>query len=496
MLSETNNAFACDLYHQLATEHGDDNLFFSPYSMFNALAMCAEGARGTTAEELGNVLRLSAELRRSVHGISDAPWNLEPLHAGISEFNSLMSCDGEGAAVPGNVKESRMKLWHLSKRAEEAKEQGDLEAQREIAEETRREDARFRRIKARTDPNEIRVANALWGEKSCPFHEEFVECIERLYQKGGISPVDFKRNAEGARRLINDWVERQTNDRITDLLPLGSLTDLTRLVLVNAIYFKGKWVAPFDEAMTKPLDFTSSDGSAREVSTMIATDMGSASYAAFKGDGSFFHTPNEIPIVLAVDPLVAIKQDPVGRPGYPGADGFAMLDLPYEGHRLSMVLIAPNRPDGLAAIEQRLSGEALTRMIKRQKARSVHVVLPRFKFDPGYQMTEALGKMGLKRAFINPLNDDGADFRGMTSSDNPDDQLFISEIFHKAFVDVNEKGTEAAAATGVAMCGSAAGVPVTVPFIPVFKADRPFICIIRERPTGTILFMGRVMDPR
>jgi serpin B len=125
----------------------------------------------------------------------------------------------------------------------------------------------------------------------------------------------------------------------------------------------------------------------------------------------------------------------------------------------------------------------------------VHVLVPRFKFDTGYQVAGAVGELGLKRAFMNPLHDGGADFRGMTGSVEPDDQLYISGIFHKALVDVNEQGTEAAAASGLGICGAALGEPVTEPFTPVFKADSPFICIIRDRPTDTILFMGRVMDP-
>ena len=495
MLSEANNAFACDLYQQLASDNPSDNLLFSPYSMFNALAMCAEGARGTTAEELGIVLRLPAEIRRSTHEESDTPWDLGPLRAGISALNSLMGSDGAGESKPGAVKESRMKLWHLSKRAEEAKQQGNQKALQQVAEETRKEQVRFDRLKARTDPNIIHTANSLWGEKTLPFRNEYVEVIERHYQKGGISPVDFKRKAVDAARLINDWVEEQTNRRITDIIPPGALDEWTRLILVNAIYFKGEWFEPFIEVKTKPLQFNLAGGSTRRAKMMIETDYREASYAAFKGDGTCFPTPSWIPLETEIEPQVAIMQDPVGGPNYPEADGFAMLELPYKGHRLSMVLIAPNRYDGLVTIEERLSAETLTRWIKQQGAWNVHVVLPRFRFDTGYRMTDSLGALGLRRAFMDPLQDGGADFRGMTSSDKPDDQVFVSEMFHKAFVDVNERGTEAAAASAVAMCGSARGVPKNVPFVPVFKADNPFLCIIRERPTGTILFLGRVMDP-
>ena len=497
MFVQANNEFATDLYHQLARKNSGGNLFFSPYSMFNVLAMAAEGARGVTAEEIGAVLRFPKRLRRGDKDGTETPWDLGPLHAGISEFNAWMRSGDEGndTEIRAQIKKTRMRLWHISKRAEELERKGNRKEQDEVAEEARKAEAEFKCLLAQSDPNEIRVANALWGEKTCPFRREFVEAIERHYRTGGVFPVDFKQDAEGARQRINDWVEGQTNHRITGLIPPGLLDDLTRLILTNAIYFKGEWLEPFEEAMPKPLDFTRSDGSAREVPTMIAIDMDSAWYSAFNADGSFFETPREVPCESAVDPLIAITQEPVGGPEYPDADGFAMLELPYKGRHLSMVLIAPNRYDGLAVIEQSLSAETLNRWIKQRKWRDVHVLLPRFKLDVSYRMTGTLQELGMIRAFMNPLGDGGADFLGLTMSDDPDDQLYISEVCHKAFVDVNEKGTEAAAATDVDQCGAAEGEPVTEPFTPTFKADRPFILIIRDTSAGTILFMGRVTRP-
>ena len=496
MFVQANNEFATDLYHQLASENSGENLFFSPYSMFNALAMAAEGARGVTAEEMGAVLRFPTGLRRSDRDGTETPWDLGPLHAGISEFNAWIRSSGKGSDtdIRAQIKESRMKLYDISKRAEELERQGTRQEQDEVAEEARKAEAEFKCLQAQADPNEIRVANALWGEKTYPFRKEFVEAIKRHYRTGGVFPVDFKRDAEGARQRINNWVEGQTNNRITDLITPGLLDDLTRLILTNAIYFKGEWLEPFDEAMTKPLDFTRSDGSAREVPMMIARDIESACYAAFNSDGSFFDTPQEVTYKSLVESLMADLEEPVGAPKYPDADGFAMVELPYKGRRLSMVLIAPNRYDGLAAIEQSLSAETLNGWIKQRKARSVHVFLPRFKLDVGYRMIGALQELGIVRAFMNPLEDGGAQFAGMTTSREPDDQLFITEVIHKAFVEVNEKGTEAAAATAVATNG-AAGFVVTVPFTPTFKADRPFIFIIRDTSAGTILFMGRVTRP-
>ncbi len=408
--------------------------------MFNALAMCAEGARGATAEEMGSVLRLPVELRRNDRDNAGIPWDLEPLHSRISKLNTWMYNSDQG---------------------------GDFE---------------------------IRIANALWGEKTFPLREEFVDALDRLYQTGGVFSVDFKKDAEGARRLINSWVEEKSNRRITEIIPPNLLNELTRLVLANAIYFRGTWLEPFDRARTMAGSFRMSDGTPREMPMMMAGFMESGSYAAFNSDGSFFETPLEVTWKSLTEQLLQGLEDSVGPPLYPDADGFAMLELPYKNERLSMVLIAPQRYDALGRIEQALSADTLSTWIDKQKQREVQVFLPRFTLETGYQMTPTIQSLGMTRAFENPINKGGADFRSMTVSTEPEDQLYISEILHRAFVDVYEEGTEAAAATAILMDAGALR-PLTEPFTPTFKADRPFICIIRERPTGTILFMGRVMDP-
>jgi len=166
MFVQANNEFATDLYHQLARENGGENLFFSPYSMFNVLAMAAEGARGVTAEEMGAVLRFPAGLRRSDQDGSEIPWDLGPLHAGISGFNAWIRSGDEGSdtKIRAQIKESRMKLYDIGKRAEELERQGTQQEKNEVAEEARRAEAEFKALLAQADPNEIRVANALWGE--------------------------------------------------------------------------------------------------------------------------------------------------------------------------------------------------------------------------------------------------------------------------------------------------------------------------------------------
>jgi len=191
-------------------------------------------------------------------------------------------------------------------------------------------------------------------------------------------------------------------------------------------------------------------------------------------------------------------QDPKGH--YPQADGFAIVELPYKGDDLSMVVIAPNDPAGLSAIENKLTPELLNQWIGKLQKRETHVYLPKFKMETKYTLGDAddpgtLQSMGMVRAFKDPRNPKtGAQFQGMTTSTDPMKQLYISKVFHKAFVEVNEKGTEAAAATAVAMVARLS-LPRDVPFTPEFKADRPFVFLIREKSTGSVLFLGRMTQP-
>jgi len=182
-----------------------------------------------------------------------------------------------------------------------------------------------------------------------------------------------------------------------------------------------------------------------------------------------------------------------------GKRGFGMIELPYKGKELSMVVIAPNDPTDLDAIEKLMSRENLARWFNQLKPRPVHVYLPKFKAETDYELGDAekpktLQKMGMVRAFVDPSDPvNGAVFDGMSQATNPMNKLYITKVLHKAFIDVNEKGTEAAAATAVVMAIPAKAKPT--PFIPTFKADRPFVYLIRDRVTGSILFMGRMMDP-
>ncbi len=290
---------------------------------------------------------------------------------------------------------------------------------------------------------QLSIANALWGQKSCGFLKEFLDLTRSRYG-AGLNEVDFKKATETARKTINAWVEKQTRDKIKNLIKPGVLNALTKLVLTNAIYFKGNWTLKFEEQQTREEPFTLANGSKLDVAMMHQT-------AEFR---------------------------------YTQGDDFQALELPYAGERLSMMVLLPVKFDGLAAFEKRLTTENLARWLSTLRHQEVVVAIPKFKMTWEFRLDRVLKSMGMAGAFSQ-----GADFSGMTGRKD----LFISAVLHKAFVDVNEEGTEAAAATGVLMELKAA-IPVRPP--PVFRADRPFVFLIRDVRSGSILFIGRVADPK
>jgi len=287
---------------------------------------------------------------------------------------------------------------------------------------------------------ELVVANRLWGQKGFEFLPDFLALVEKNYG-AGLEQVDFARATEEARKTINAWVEKQTRDKIKDLLKPGILDAMTRLVLTNAIYFKGKWAEEFDKKLTQ--------------------------------DEDFFLTPEK--------KVAAPLMHQTKHFGYFDGGDFQALELAYQGDRLSMVVLLPKAKDGLAALEARLSADKVAEWIGKLRRREVQVALPRFKTTAEFSLAEVLVAMGMRDAFGG-----AADFSGMTGAKD----LFISAVVHKAFVDVNEEGTEAAAATAVAMRLTAMPEPP-----PVFRADHPFLFLIRDTRTGAILFLGRILDP-
>lgn len=291
----------------------------------------------------------------------------------------------------------------------------------------------------------LTVANSLWPQAKYSFREEYLSTVRESYD-AAITPLNYATDPEAARERINGWVVDRTAGKIEDLIPPGVLTPLTRLVLVNAIYFKGLWASPFSEERTSPLPFHLPGGETVQVPTMFQT-------------GEFRHG---------------------------GDDSAEVLELPYAGDAVSMVILLPKDAPGrdLADLARKLTPSMIDRLTTGLTETEVRVFLPRFKITSRFRLDEALKSMGMADAF----SDERANFAGM---DGRPDWLYIGAALHKAFVEVNEAGTEAAAATGVVML--ARGLPQT----PVtFRADRPFLFLIRDNETGSILFMGQVVDPR
>ncbi len=287
----------------------------------------------------------------------------------------------------------------------------------------------------------IRIANRLYGGTNEAFLPDFLALVDKNYV-GGLERVDFAGDPEGSRKTINAWVETKTEDRIKELLLPPDITHATVLVLVNAIYFKCDWEVQFDKKLTVKAPFSNS----RET--------------------------NRLP------PQVEMMKR-TGTISYLKGDGFQAVELPYVGKSLSMVVFLPDAVDGLGDFERTLTAGNLAAWLTTLREReSVRLSLPKFTMTIRYgDMEKTLAAMGL------PLS---GDFSGI----NGKRDLFISKVVHKAFVAVDEEGTEAAAATGVVMERGPAPAPV------VFNADHPFFFLIRDRKTGSILFMGRVVNPK
>jgi serpin B len=287
----------------------------------------------------------------------------------------------------------------------------------------------------------LNIVNALWGQTGSGFLTEYLAVLDAHFG-AGLRQVDFAAAPEDARHEVNKWVSDQTEERIQDLIPAGLLTPLTRLVLTNAVYFNAAWALPFSDRLTEEGVFHLSDGSPVPVQMMHLTD----------------------------------------SLGYVEGEGFVAVDLPYEGRQLSMLAIVP-APGQFDEVEARLSQETVDRMMRALEPVQLALALPKWAFESSFGLGETLSIMGMPAAFGS-----SADFSGMSGHRN----LYISEVLHKAYVEVDEAGTEAAAATAVVMRRSAipAGPPVEV------VVDRPFVFVIRDTGTGTILFIGRVMDPR
>ncbi len=367
-----NNEFAFDLYHALNKNKGE-NIFYSPYSIFAALAITYEGSRGKTAEEMASVLHLPTEtILRSGFG------------------------------------------------------------------------ALYNQINNEEKEYELNTANALWAQKEYLFLEEYINTIEKRYG-GEITNLDFIRETESSRKTINEYIEKNTNNRIKNLIPEGALSSLTRMVITNAIYFKGKWKFEFDKKNTKDLDFyVTPDNS-------VKTKM-------------MFMEPKETKF------------------NYLETEEVQLIEISYQGGEVSMYVLLPK--ENIESIESDLSSEKLRGYKEEMKEVEIDAVyLPKFEFDTKYFMKETLISMGMNSAFFYGM----ADFSKMDGTK----ELVIDNVIHQAYVGVDEEGTEAAGATAVII-----GVTSIAPKDEkIFMANKPFIFIIQENTTESILFIGRVSDP-
>jgi serpin B len=286
---------------------------------------------------------------------------------------------------------------------------------------------------------ELNIANSLWGQEGYPFKEPYIKMVGAHYG-GGFNRADFQGNAEAERVRINRWVEGETRERIKDLIPPGGVDAASALVLTNAVYFKGTWLTQFDEKTTRDAPFHGE-----------------------RGD--------------ATVPMMYQKSDY----GYFEDDAVQVLEMPYAGEDISMLVVLPREGvANLAAVDENLTAEALSGWSDGLREKEVKVYFPRFEMTWGTEnIAGHLIDLGMIDAFSSR-----ADFSGMTDLKD----LFIGPVFHKAFVAVNEEGTEAAAATAVVM------KRLAIEHETVFRADRPFLFVIRDRSTSSILFMGRVAD--
>jgi len=375
-----------------------ENALLSPYSIQVALAMTYAGADGDTRTEMARILHFPSD---------DAT-----LHASFAALTQALA--GAGA--------------QQHQRNEQMRKYGEP-----------------------SDEIELRVANRLFGQQGYEFRTPFLDVLRTTYA-APFETLDFRHDPDGARRHINGWVEEQTARKILDLIPTGGLTNDTRLVLTNALYFKAPWERSFEQAATAELPFRIRGNAPQDVPTMRKQ----------------FSLP------------------------YAKHRGFTAIALPYAGRDLQFLILLPDAPDGLAALEKEITPELLAGCAT-MNSQLVSLELPKFKLQPPtLSLGRILQDLGLKTAFDQPRG--SANFDRMAPR-KPDDYLFIGEVFHKTFLALDEEGTEAAAATAVAMMSGTA-MHATPPKPIVVKVDRPFLFAIQHCGSGACLFLGRVTDPR
>ncbi|GAB1285327.1 Serine (or cysteine) peptidase inhibitor, clade B (ovalbumin), member 3A [Apodemus speciosus] len=384
LFAEATTKFTLELYWQLRESEG--NIFYSPLSIMTALGMLQLGAKGNTEQQIEKALQFNETTKKTTEKSADR--HEENVH---EQFQKLMT-----------------------------------------------------QLNKSNDAYDLKAANSIYGAKEFQFLQTFLEDIKEYY-KANVESLDFAHAAEECRKKINSWVESQTNGKIKDLFPSGSLSSSTILVLVNAVYFKGQWNQQFDEKHTTEEKFWLNKNTSKPVQMM--------------------KQKNKFNFIFLEDVQAKI------------------VEIPYKGSELSMYVLLPMEIDGLKKLEEQLTADKLLEWTSRQNMHMVelYLSLPRFKVEQKYELPGPLEHMGMVDAF-SPQK---ADFSGMSSTPG----LMVSKVLHKSFVEVNEEGTEAAAATGVEIRKYSAQITED------FCCDHAFLFFIKQCKTNTTLFFGRMSSP-
>ncbi|KAL7373718.1 hypothetical protein ABVT39_013319 [Epinephelus coioides] len=413
-LSKANTTFSLALLKKLGDDDNTKNIFFSPFSISSALAMVMLGSGGNTAAQMSEVLCFTEAEK--------------PQHAGAQQMQMLQQQQVQ-TKVP----------LHLLKCLKTKDTKDDVHAGfAQLLSAVNKADA----------PYALSVANRLYGEQSYKFVEDFLEKTRKHYN-AELESVDFRSSSEAARVNINSWVLEKTQGKIKDVLAKGVVDNMTRLVLVNAIYFKGHWNKQFKVDSTRDAQFRLNKNDTKPVKMM--------------------HQKSKFPLTYIPEANCQV------------------LEMPYKGKELSMLIFLPNVMEdsstGLEKLEKELTYENFVEWSRPDMMDEIEVTveLPRFKMEENYDLKNVLISMGMVDAFDMARSD----FSGMS----PANDLVLSKVVHKAFVEVNEEGTEAAAATAAIMMLRCAIMPAT------FIADHPFLFFIRHNPSMSVLFAGRYCSP-
>ncbi|MFM1944373.1 MAG: hypothetical protein RI897_3355 [Verrucomicrobiota bacterium] len=359
------------------------------------------------------------------------------------------------AGSEGDTRDEMSRVLHYPA-AEETLHGALLALQAELSRieaETTRQAEQSRRYGGPSEPVQWNMANRLFGQQGYAFRESFLSRMADTY-KAPLQEVDFKADAEGARLRVNQWVAGETKDKIRDLIPIGILDCYTRMVLVNAVYLRAPWQESFNERSTRPLPFHLAGGRDLQVPTMMhQSDL-----------------------------------------GYSKSDGYEVVSVPYSGGELHFLIILPESDQTLSAVESGLTVDALSAAAWAPKQK-VQLYLPKLHLEPpSMALGKVLRSLGMTTAFDEPRG--SANFDRLAPRRLPVDYLYIAEVFHKAFLNLDEKGTEAAAATAVIKAVPTSINPAPPPEPTIVRVDRPFLFAVQHRSSGACLFMGRVADPR